>query len=290
MKHKIKLGANLSVSGGYAKMIETAHSIGADTVQCFIRNPRGGDMRPINEADEKAAYELIKKYGIETSSLIAHAPYTMNPCSAKESVREFTERAMREDFLYLERIPDVVFNFHPGSHTSQGADLGIEHTANCLANAMFAGMKTTVAIETMSGKGSEIGRSFDEIAAIIDRTEKKNPAVSGYLRVCLDTCHLFDAGYDIVNDLDGVLDEFDKKIGLDRICAVHVNDSKNPFASHKDRHEKIGEGTIGLDAMVNIISHKKLRHLPFCLETPNEVNGYAYEIALLRSKTEVNEK
>lgn len=286
MSKKLKLGANLSVSGGYAKMIETSHSIDGNVIQCFIRNPRGGDMRPINEEDEAKALRLLDEYGIEHSSLIAHAPYTMNPCSAKPEVRDFTIRTMKEDFLYLERIPGILYNFHPGSHTGQGADIGIEYTAKCLAKTMWSEMNTKVLIETMAGKGSEIGKTFEEVRAIIDRAEEENPEIKGLIGVCLDTCHINDGGYDIVGDLDGVIDEFDLIIGLERLHAIHLNDSKNPKGSHKDRHELIGSGTIGLETLVHVVNHPKLSHLPFCLETPNEVEGYKAEIALLRSRFE----
>ncbi len=286
MSKKLRLGANLSVSGGYAKMIETSHSIDGNVIQCFIRNPRGGDMRTINEEDEEKALRLLDEYEIEHSSLIAHAPYTMNPCSARQEVREFTIRTMKEDFLYLERIPGILYNFHPGSHTGQGVDTGIEHTAKCLAKTMWREMRTKVLIETMAGKGSEIGKTFEEIRAIIDGAEEANPEIEGLLGVCLDTCHVNDGGYDIVGDLDRVVDEFDRIIGLDRLHAIHLNDSKNPKGSHKDRHEVIGSGMIGLEALVRVMNHPKLSHLPFCLETPNEVDGYKAEIALLRSRFE----
>lgn len=287
MNEKLKLGANLSVANGYASMIEASHRINGNVIQCFIRNPRSGDARQIDPDDEAAAAVLLEKYGIEPSCLIAHAPYTMNPCSAKPAVRDFTARAMREDFEYLERLPGVLYNFHPGSFTTQTAEVGIAQTAHTLAETMWRGMKTSVLIETMAGKGSEIGRSFDEIAQMIDAAEKENPAIAGLIGVCLDTCHVYDGGYDIVNDLDGVLDRFDRKIGLDRLRAVHLNDSKNPLGSHKDRHEKIGQGTIGTDALVRVVTCPRLAHLPFCLETPNEPDGYADEIKLLRSLSAV---
>lgn len=283
MSHKLKIGANLSVSGGYAKMIETANSIDANVVQCFIRNPRSGDMRAINEEDERKAAELLEKYSIPNSSLIAHAPYTMNPCSQKPEVRKFTAQLMREDYEYLERIPGVIYNFHPGAHTGQGSEKGTELTAEILAETMWSEMKTKVTIETMSGKGTEIGRSFEEIRRMIDLAETKNPSIKGMIGVCLDTCHVYDAGYDIVNDLDGVLDNFDSVIGLSRLVAIHMNDSKNPFASHKDRHEVIGGGSIGLEAMIRIINNRRLYNIPICLETPNETEGYKREIELLRA-------
>ncbi len=286
MNEKLKLGANLSVAEGFAAMVETAHRINGNVIQCFIRNPRSGNSRPSDPEDEALAATLLKKYGIETGSLIAHAPYTMNPCSAKSSVRDFTKQAMREDFEYLERMPGVLYNFHPGSFTTQSAKLGIRQTARCLAETMWSGMNTKVLIETMAGKGSEIGRSFDELAEIIDAAEKQNPVIAGMIGVCLDTCHVFDAGYDIVTDPRDVLDELDRVIGLDRLCAVHLNDSKNPLGSHKDRHEKIGDGTIGTQALLRLVTSPQLSSLPFCLETPNDPDGYAAEIALLRSLAE----
>lgn len=282
MNQKLKIGANLSVAGGYAKMIENAAAINANVIQCFIRNPRSGEMRAVNEADEAKAAELLKKYNIPPSSLIAHAPYTMNPCSSKEEVRKFTAELMREDLLYLERIPGVIYNFHPGAHTGQGAEKGIELTASVLAEIMEPSLKTVVTIETMSGKGTEIGRNFEEVAEIIRIAEEMNPSIKGMIGVCLDTCHVYDAGYDIVNDLDGVINEFDSVIGLSRLSAVHLNDSKNPIASHKDRHEIIGGGYIGNEAMANIVNNEKLQNVPFCLETPNELAGYKAEIELLR--------
>lgn len=285
MNEKLKLGANLSVANGYASMIETSHKINGNVIQCFIRNPRSGDARQIDLDDEARAEALLRKYEIPPTSLIAHAPYTMNPCSAKSVIRDFTARAMREDFEYLERLPGVLYNFHPGSFTTQTADIGITQTARILSETMWQGMTTSVLIETMAGKGSEIGRSFNEIARMIDLAEKENPAIAGLIGVCLDTCHVYDGGYDIVNDLDGVLDEFDRVIGLDRLRAVHLNDSKNPIGSHKDRHEKIGHGTIGTDTLVHVLTSPRLAHLPFCLETPNEPDGYADEIKLLRLRT-----
>lgn len=286
MNDKLKIGANLSVAEGFAAMVETAHRINGNVIQCFIRNPRSGNSRPSDTDDEALAAALLKKYGIKAGNLIAHAPYTMNPCSAKSAVRDFTKQAMREDFEYLERMPGVLYNFHPGSFTTQSAELGIRQTASCLAETMWSGMNTRVLIETMAGKGSEIGRTFDELARIIDAAEKQNPAIAGLLGVCLDTCHVFDAGYDIVTDLCAVLDEFDRVIGLERLYAVHLNDSKNPLGSHKDRHEKIGDGMIGTSALLKLITSPRLSGLPFCLETPNDPDGYAAEIALLRSLAE----
>lgn len=283
MNEKLKIGANLSVAEGFAAMVKTAHRINGNVIQCFIRNPRNGNSRQSDPKDEALAADLLKKYGIDAGNLIAHAPYTMNPCSAKSAVRDFTKRAMREDFEYLERMPGVLYNFHPGSFTTQSAEIGISQTATCLAETMWSGMNTKVLIETMAGKGSEIGKTFDELARIIDAAERQNPTIAGLIGVCLDTCHVFDAGYDIVTDPCGVLDEFDRVIGLERLCAVHLNDSKNPLGSHKDRHEKIGEGMIGTSALLSFLRSPRLSDIPFCLETPNDPDGYAAEIKLLRS-------
>jgi len=260
-------------------MGKEALSIGADTFQFFTRNPRGGSVKPFDKADADALNRFMKEHTF--APILAHAPYTLNACAAEESIRDFARRTMREDLERLAHVPGAMLNFHPGSHVKQGAERGIELIAKMLDEVYTSDMPTTVLLETMSGKGSEVGRSFEELRAIMDAAK-----AGDRLGVCLDTCHVYDAGYDIVNDLDGVLDEFDRVIGLDRLKAIHLNDSKNPFASHKDRHEKIGEGALGLDAMVRIINHPKLRHLPFYLETPNELNGYAAEIKLLRSRYE----
>ncbi len=270
-----KIGCHLSSSKGYLDMAKTAVSIGANTFQFFTRNPRGGAAKPIDPEDIKAFLEYSKEHGIDT--ILAHAPYTLNACSADEGIREFALNTMIDDIRRLEMTPNQLYNFHPGSHVKQGTDVGIELIAEHLNKVLYPGMTTLVLLETMSGKGSEVGRSFEEIRAIIDKVN-----LSDKLGVCLDTCHVYDAGYDIVNDLDGVLDEFDRIISLSRLKAIHINDTKNPFASHKDRHEKIGEGYLGLDALERIINNPRLRHLPFFLETPNELDGYQKEIALLR--------
>lgn len=270
------IGCHLSSSKGYLDMAKTAIKIGANTFQFFTRNPRGGAAKPIDPEDIKAFLEYSKENGITT--ILAHAPYTLNACSADESIREFALNTMIDDIRRMECTPNQLYNFHPGSHVKQGAEVGIELIAEQLNKVLYPEMTTTVLLETMSGKGSEVGRNFEEIRAIIDKVELKDK-----LGVCLDTCHIYDAGYDIVGDLDGVLAEFDRVIGLDRLKAIHINDSKNPYESHKDRHEKIGEGHIGLEAMERIINHTLLRDIPFFLETPNELDGYEQEIQTLKN-------
>lgn len=270
------IGCHLSSSKGYLDMAKTAIKIGANTFQFFTRNPRGGAAKPIDPEDIKAFLEYSKENGITT--ILAHAPYTLNACSADESIREFALNTMIDDIRRMECTPNQLYNFHPGSHVKQGAVVGIELIAEQLNKVLYPEMTTTVLLETMSGKGSEVGRNFEEIRAIIDKVELKDK-----LGVCLDTCHIYDAGYDIVGDLDGVLAEFDRVIGLDRLKAIHINDSKNPYESHKDRHEKIGEGHIGLEAMERIINHTLLRDIPFFLETPNELDGYEQEIQTLKN-------
>lgn len=272
----LKIGCHLSSSKGYLAMGKEAVKIGANTFQFFTRNPRGGAAKPLDEKDMEAFNQYAKEQGLTT--ILAHAPYTLNACAAKEDLREFAFQVMQDDFRRLSYIPGSMYNFHPGSHVKQGVEMGIELIAQHLNKVLEYNVNTTVLLETMAGKGSEVGRSFQELQAIIEKTEKKDQ-----LGVCLDTCHVYDGGYDIVGNLDGVLQEFDEIIGLDRLKAIHLNDSKNPFASHKDRHEKIGEGSIGLEAVERIINHPKLRELPFYLETPNELEGYAKEIALLKS-------
>ena len=269
------IGCHLSSSKGYLNMAETAVSINANTFQFFTRNPRGGAAKPIDENDIKAFLEYSKEHGIE--KILAHAPYTLNACAADPSIREFARNTMADDIRRMEYTPNQLYNFHPGSHVKQGVDVGIQLICEHLNEVLYPEMTTTVLLETMSGKGSEVGRSFEEIRQIIDRTE-----LSDKLGVCLDTCHVYDAGYDIVNNLDDVLDEFDRIIGIDRLKAIHINDSKNPFESHKDRHEVIGGGFIGIEAFERIINHKSLRDLPFFLETPNELDGYQKEIEVLR--------
>lgn len=272
----LKIGCHLSSSKGYLAMGKEAVKIGANTFQFFTRNPRGGAAKPLDTKDMEAFCDYADQHGIGT--ILAHAPYTLNACAAKEELREFAFEVMKDDLYRLSHIPGSMYNFHPGSHVKQGSEVGIELIAEHLNRVLEYNINTTVLLETMAGKGSEVGRTFEEIQAIIEKTERKEQ-----LGVCLDTCHVYDGGYDIVGDLDGVLDTFEQIIGLKRLKAIHLNDSKNPFASHKDRHEKIGEGSIGVEAMERIINHKSLRELPFYLETPNELEGYAREIALLKS-------
>lgn len=273
----IKIGCHLSSSKGFLHMGKEAEKIGANTFQFFTRNPRGSKAKALNMDDIKAYQEYASEYGIPV--ILAHAPYTLNPCSKDERVREFAFETMEDDLRRMEYLPGNYYNFHPGSHVGQGSEEGIRQISEVLNHILRPEQTTTVLLETMAGKGTEIGRSFEELRGVIDRVE-----LDSHLGVCLDTCHVYDAGYDIVQDLDGVLEQFDKIVGLDRLKALHINDSKNPFESHKDRHEKIGEGSLGLDTFVNIINHPKLRELPFYLETPNELDGYAEEIALLKSK------
>ncbi len=272
----LTIGAHLSASKGYTAMLKQAVEIGANTFQFFTRNPRGGSAKAIDENDINTFLNLMAENNFPV--ILAHAPYTLNLCSAKLETREFAKNTFADDLKRMEYTPNQLYNFHPGSHTGQGAEVGIDFIAGALNEVLFPEMTTTVLLETMAGKGTEIGRSFEELKAIIDKVE-----LSDKIGVCLDTCHVNDAGYDIVGDLNGVLDEFDSVIGLDRLKAIHLNDSKNPIASHKDRHEKIGEGTIGLDAIEKIINNDRLKHLSFFLETPNDIDGYAKEIALLRS-------
>lgn len=274
--HMFKIGCHLSSSKGFLAMGKEAVKIGANTFQFFTRNPRGGKAKPFNLEDLERYLAFAKEHGIIMP--LAHAPYTLNACAKDEGLRDFAFSTMQDDLERLSHIPDAMYNFHPGSHVSQGSDKGIQLIAELLNRLLQKEGTVTVLLETMAGKGSEVGRSFEEIRAIIDRTERKER-----LGVCLDTCHVYDGGYDIVGNLDGVLKEFDGIIGLDRLKAIHLNDSKNPLGSHKDRHEKIGEGNIGLAAMEEVINHPVLRELPFYLETPNEPEGYQQEIALLKS-------
>lgn len=270
------IGAHLSASKGYTHMLEEAVSIGANTFQFFTRNPRGGKAKAIDENDVRSFLEKSGELGFGV--ILAHAPYTLNCCSANSDTRRFAVETFADDLKRMEYTPGMMYNFHPGSHTGQGAQRGIELIAEALNEVMFSGMTTTVLLETMAGKGSEIGRSFEELKSIIDRVELKDK-----IGVCLDTCHVFDGGYDIVGDLDGVLAEFDRIIGISRLKALHLNDSKNTLGSHKDRHEKIGKGNIGVAAFENIVNNKYLAKLPMFLETPNELEGYAAEISLLKS-------
>ncbi len=270
-----KIGCHLSSSKGYVHMLQEALDIGANTFQFFTRNPRGGKAKEINEDDINEFNRLCKEKGF--AQILAHAPYTLNACSENERTREFAFEVFNDDLKRMECTPGNLYNFHPGSHVGQGADKGIELISETLNAVLFENMTTTVLLETMAGKGSEVGKSFEEIKAIIDKVN-----FSDKVGVCLDTCHVFDGGYDIVNNLDSVLDEFDSIIGLQRLKAIHLNDSMFGFESHKDRHAKIGEGHIGNDAMIRIINHPKLKDLPFLLETPNELDGYAREIDFLK--------
>lgn len=270
------IGAHLSSSKGYTAMLKQAKEIGANTFQFFTRNPRGGKAKDIDCGDVEEFLKLKESENFPV--ILAHAPYTLNCCSDKEEVRQFAVNTFADDLKRMEYTPGQLYNFHPGSHVGQGAKNGIELIAGALNSVLFSEMTTTVLLETMAGKGTEIGRNFQELKEIIDKTK-----LSDKLGVCLDTCHVFDGGYDIVNDLDGVLEEFDKIIGLSRLKAIHLNDSKNPLASHKDRHEKIGQGNIGAEAMERIINHPALKDLPFYLETPNDISGYAAEIKFLKT-------
>jgi len=275
----LHIGCHLSSSAGFLAMGREALSLGADTFQFFTRNPRGSKAKDIDPADAAALCALLKEHGF--AKLIAHAPYTLNPCSAAEQTREFAYQTMADDLARMEFVPGQYYNFHPGSHVGQGTDAGISLITETLNEILQPEQTTTVLLETMAGKGSEVGGRFEELQRILDGVKR-----SEHMGVCLDTCHVYDAGYDIVGDLDGVLTEFDRIIGLNRLKAVHLNDSKNPFASHKDRHEKIGQGSIGLEALGRIVRHPALRGLPFCLETPNDLDGYREEIALLRREAE----
>ncbi len=275
----MKIGCHLSASKGFLAMGKTAIEIGANTFQFFTRNPRGGAAKPLDQKDIHAFLAFSKENGIDV--ILAHAPYTLNACAKDDKIREFARLVMADDLKRMEAIPGNLYNFHPGSHVGQGIDVGIEKIADLLNELLTPDLTTTVLLETMAGKGSEVGSRFEELRAIIDKVE-----LDEKLGVCLDTCHVHDAGYDVVNDLDGVLDEFDRVIGLERLRAIHINDSKNPFESHKDRHEVIGGGAIGTDAFARIINHPKLKHLPFFLETPNELPGYEQEIALLKNLRE----
>lgn len=272
----LNIGCHLSVSKGFFAMGKEAESIGANTFQFFTRNPRGSKAKAIDEKDiEKyRAFAEDKKF----VKILAHAPYTLNPCSKDENTRQFALETMADDMVRMEYLPNNMYNFHPGSHVGQGAEKGIEFIADTLNKVIKKGQHTKILLETMAGKGTEVGRNFKELRKIIDLVEYNE-----VLGVCFDTCHVHDAGYDIVNDLDGVLKEFDNIVGIERLCAVHINDSMNPCGSHKDRHEKIGKGYIGLEAFERIINDRRLRKLPFYLETPNDIEGYKSEIELLRS-------
>lgn len=271
----LRIGCHLSSAKGYLAMGREAVGIGANTFQFFTRNPRGGKAKELDLADVGEYLAFAGEHGL--AQILAHAPYTLNACSKDEGLRQFAYETMCDDLSRLSHIPGSMYNFHPGSHVGQGAEVGISYIADMLNRINEQEFSTVILLETMAGKGSEVGRKFEELRAVIDKVEDDER-----LGVCLDTCHVFDGGYDIVGDLDGVLDEFDRVIGLERLKAVHINDSKNPLGSHKDRHEKIGEGQIGLNAFAEIVTHPRLTNLPFYLETPNDLDGYQGEIELLR--------
>lgn len=284
----LHIGYHESTSNGLEGLGIEALEVGADTFAFFTRNPRGGKAKDIDPSDAEKLVKIMKDNNFAPP--VAHAPYTMNPCSADEGLRQYALEMMIDDFLRLEYTPGSLYNFHPGSHTGQGAETGIDFTSSMISNAIKEAEKkigkapsTTLLIETMAGKGSEIGRTFEEVRAIIDKAEEKfGSSLKGRLGVCLDTCHIWDGGYDIVNDLDGVVTQFDKIIGLDRLKAIHLNDSMNDLGAHKDRHEKIGEGHIGYEALKRVTVHSALKDLPFILETPNDQAGYKKEIEMLR--------
>lgn len=291
----LHIGCHLSASDGYLAMGKEALDLNADTFAFFTRNPRGGSAKSINPSDSAAFRSLAAEHHF--APLVAHAPYTMNCCSLDPHLREFARDMLVDDLVRMEHTPNCFYNFHPGSHVQQGTDVGIEYIAQTLAAVLKPEQTTTVLLETMAGKGSEVGRTFDEIRSIINRTEElleattdptvqasgsDTPKIGGKLGVCFDTCHVWDGGYDIVNNLDDVLTEFDKIVGFSRLKAVHLNDSMNPLGAHKDRHQKIGEGYIGLEALIRVINHPVLKNLPFILETPNEHDGYKHEISVLR--------
>ncbi|WP_417143854.1 deoxyribonuclease IV [Raoultibacter massiliensis] len=272
----LTIGCHLSSSKGYLAMAKDAVSIDANTFQFFTRNPRGGKAKAIDVADVAAFYAYAESQGIV--QILAHAPYTLNPAAADDRVREFALMTFKDDLARMENTPHQMYNFHPGSHVKQGMDVGVEKTANVLNEVLNSSQTTTVLLETMSGKGTEVGGRFEELAAIMGLVE-----LSDRLGVCLDTCHVWDAGYDIAGDLDGVLDEFDRVVGIDRLRAIHLNDSLNPCGSRKDRHATIGAGEIGFDALVAVMNHPLLCELPFFLETPNDLEGHGKEIAQLRA-------
>ncbi len=274
----LTIGCHLSCSKGYTNMAREAASIDGNTFQFFTRNPRGGKAKALDPNDLDAYDVLAAEAGI--TRILAHAPYTLNPASNKEQTREFALMTLADDLARMEvATPGQLYNMHPGSHVGQGSEVGIQLIADTLNQVLTPDMTTTLLLETMAGKGSEVGGTFEELAAIIERID-----LDEHVGVCLDTCHIWDGGYDIVEDLDGVLDEFDRVIGLDRLRAIHLNDSLNPRASHKDRHARIGEGHIGFDALAAVTMHPKLAHLPFYLETPqDDLSGYAQEIAALRA-------
>ena len=272
----IYIGNHVSSSKGYEAMGKQEVALGGDTFAFFTRNPRGGSAKEIKDEDVQRLLTLMKDYSF--GPLVAHAPYTMNVCAAKEDIRKFSVEMLKDDIRRMEYLPGAFYNFHPGSHVGQGSEVGIELIAAALNECISSTQSVTILLETMAGKGSEVGRSFEELKEIMDRVSCKEK-----LGVCFDTCHVWDGGYDIVNHLDEVISEFDRLIGLDKLCAVHLNDSMNPLGSHKDRHARLGEGQIGSEALQRIVCHEKLQGLPFILETPNDDEGYAAEIAIVKS-------
>ena len=275
----LHIGCHLSCSNGYLAMGKQAVTLGADTFQFFTRNPRGSRAKDLDPNDAAALVALMKAHNF--APIVAHAPYTLNLCGAEEANRIFARETMADDLRRMEFLPGQYYNFHPGSHVGQGMEQGIAYIAEGLNAILKPDQTTTVLLETMAGKGSEVGGRFEELRAILDRVE-----LSDQMGVCLDTCHVSDGGYDIIGDLDGVLEEFDRVLGLHRLKAIHLNDSKNPLGARKDRHACIGEGEIGLEALARVVRHPALKDLPFCLETPNELPGYAKEIALMRKQAE----
>lgn len=273
----LNIGCHLSCAKGFEAMGLDALSIKANTFQFFTRNPRGGAAKAIVKSDADKLCDIMQQNNF--AKILAHAPYTLNACALDAGLRKFARETMADDLMRMEFVPGNYYNFHPGSHVKQGAEIGIDLIVEMLNAILQEGQTTMVLLETMSGKGSEVGRSFNELRQIIERVELKHK-----MGVCLDTCHVYDAGYDIVQNLDGVLEEFEREIGIQNLRAIHLNDSKNPFESHKDRHEVIGGGSLGLEALARVINHPQLRHLPFFLETPNELDGYAKEIEVLRAE------
>ncbi len=273
----LTIGSHISSAKGYEAMGKTAVYMNANTFAFFTRNPRGGKAKEIKEADVEKYKEIAKVH--QFGKIVAHAPYTLNACAAREDLREFARNTMEDDLKRMEYIPGNYYNFHPGSHVGQGAQTGIEKIAQVLNEVLDRKWSTMVLLETMAGKGTEVGRTFEELREIMDQVKCQEK-----LGVCLDTCHVWDGGYDIVGDLDGVVQEFDRVIGLEHLKAIHLNDSKNPLGSHKDRHAKIGEGEIGLEALSAVTRHPALRNLPFILETPNDEDGWAQEIRILRER------
>jgi deoxyribonuclease-4 len=271
----LTIGCHLSSSKGYFSMGKEAVKIDANTFQFFTRNPRGTKAKAMNPEDVNRYLDFAREHGI--NQILAHAPYTLNACSANEGLRTLARDTMKDDLERMEYTPGNCYNFHPGSHVGQGAEDGIRYISDMLNQVLTPELHTTVLLETMSGKGSEVGREFEELREILDRVEQKD-----HMGICLDTCHVWDAGYDIAGDLDGVLNRFDRIIGLDKLKAIHLNDSQNPLGAHKDRHAKIGEGYIGFEALRRMTVHPALKDLPFYLETPNDLSGYAKEIAMMR--------